>query len=90
MAIAIAKIKIMPSSPQADLKKIKEDAIKVIEKTGAKLHSSEEQEIAFGLKALILTITLEEEEGTDKMENALSKISNVNSVQVIDFRRAIG
>ncbi|MEM4153130.1 MAG: elongation factor 1-beta [Candidatus Pacearchaeota archaeon] len=90
MAMSILKIKIMPVSPETDLEKIKEAARKDIEELGAKLHNTEMEPIAFGLKALILTILWPEDKELDLIENALGKIEDVNSVQVIDFRRAIG
>lgn len=90
MAMAALKVKIMPESPETDLDKIKNSAKDEIEKLGAKLHSHEIQPIAFGLNALILTIVWPENQDLDLIENALSKIENVNSVEIIDFRRAIG
>ena len=88
--MAALKIKIMPDSPEADLEKIKENAKQEIEKLGAKLHSHEIQPIAFGLNALILTIVWPENKDLDLIENAIAKIDHVNSVEAIDFRRAIG
>lgn len=90
MATSILKIKIMPASPETDLEKIKEEAKKEIEKLSAKLHGTETEPIAFGLKALILTILWPEDKALDLIESALGKIEDVNSVQVIDFRRAFG
>ncbi|MCX8193922.1 MAG: elongation factor 1-beta [Candidatus Pacearchaeota archaeon] len=90
MAMSILKIKIMPASPETDLEKIKKEAMKEIEKLKAKLHDTEIEPIAFGLKALILTILWPEDRDLELIENALGKVEDVNSVQVIDFRRAIG
>lgn len=90
MAFAALKMKIMPSSPQSNLEKIREEAEKKITSLGAKLHSHEEEDIAFGLKALILTIAWPEEKEQEEIEHALSNIEDVQSVNVIDFRRAIG
>lgn len=90
MALAALKIKIMPTSPEVDLEKIKHAAKVEIEKLGAKLHSSEIEPIAFGLNALILTIAWPESKELESIEGALAKIDQVNSVEVVDFRRAIG
>ena len=47
--------------------------------------------IAFGLKAVkIIFVTDEKKGGTDSLEAEISKIKGVNSVEVIDVRRAIG
>ena len=90
MALAVLKIKIMPSSPNTDIEKIKKEAEKVCIKVGAQLHAAEKEPIAFGLVALILTIAWPEEKDQEDIEKELSKIKDVNSVQVIDFRRAFG
>lgn len=90
MPFAALKVRIMPVSPEIDLEKIRKDAEDEIKKLGAKLHSSEIQPIAFGLNALILTIAWPENKELDLIESTLSKISNVQSVETIDFRRAVG
>ncbi len=91
MGIALIKIKLMPSSPDTNLEEIKEKAKKIIEKNKGRRVSFEEQEIAFGLKAIIAGFEQNETEGElDPIENALNKIKNVSSVQIIDMRRAFG
>jgi len=84
------RIKIMPSSPNSNLEDIKEEARKTIEREGGKGCIFGEEPIAFGLKAVIVTFLYPEEKGIDSMENHLGKIENVNSVQVVDIRRAFG
>lgn len=89
MGIAILKIKIMPEqgSNLEDLKaKIKEK----IEKVNGEVNAIEEQEVAFGLKSLIVTIAWPEEQGTEKAEEAVSNIKSVSSLDIIDYRRAFG
>lgn len=88
--VNIIQIKIMPVSPSVNLDRIKTEAEKRVIKSKGKLHSSETQAVAFGLKALILTIMWPDDKGTDELENLLSNIKDVNSVQVIDMRRAVG
>ncbi len=90
MAIAALKIKIMPESVETDLEAIKKEAGSKINKLNAKLHSAEVQDIAFGLKALILTIAWPEEKEQSLIEDSLANITGVQSVEVIDFRRAFG
>ena len=81
------KIKIMPSSPKTNLEKIKSEAKKIVESHGGKNREYEEELIAFGLKALIVFFEWPEEKELDKVEDALKKIENVNSIQVVDMRR---
>ncbi|MBS3090705.1 elongation factor 1-beta [Candidatus Pacearchaeota archaeon] len=90
MGIAALKIKVMPESVNTDLEKIRQEAELIINRQDAKLHSSEIEEIAFGLKALILTIAWPEEKEQSELEDALRSISEVQSAEVIDFRRAFG
>ena len=84
------KIKIMPESLESNLDNIKEQAEKKIISLGGKLDKAETEDIAFGLKALILTIAWPEKKDTDEAENILSEISGIGSVQIIDYRRAFG
>lgn len=90
MGIAILKLKVMPSSPSVDLEKIKKEAEKIFLKNNAQLHGVDKEPIAFGLVALIFTVSWSEENSQDILETELSKVKDVNSVQVIDFRRAFG
>ena len=91
MATAALKIKIMEESPESNLEAIKE-SVKTISSKYPKVlvHSIEEEEIAFGLKALIVTLVWPEELDQDKIQQEFSEIPEVQSVQIIDFRRAIG
>ncbi len=85
------KIKLMPTSPDADLEKIKTDAIKVIESKEGKNITFEEEPVAFGLKAVIATFALDEDSGdSDGIENGLSEMENISSSKIIDMRRAFG
>ncbi|MEM4703099.1 MAG: elongation factor 1-beta [Candidatus Pacearchaeota archaeon] len=91
MVIAALKIKILPDSPDVDLQEIEKKIKKIIEQfPNAKLHSTETEEIAFGLKALILTIAWPENLEQSFLEDKLKSIEHVDSVEVIDFRRAVG
>jgi len=90
MGIAVVKIRIMPSSIETDLDKIKNKTKNLIEKKGGKGCQFEEKPIAFGLKALEVFFGWPEEKEIDSLEKELSKINEINSVQVIDIRRAIG
>jgi elongation factor 1-beta len=90
MSIAAVKIKIMPTSPDVNLQEIEESAKSVIEEFGGKNPTFEEEPIAFGLKAIIALLAWPEEKELEDLEGELQGIENVNSVQVIDIRRAFG
>jgi len=84
-----AQIKIMPSGPDVDLK----DLITRIESQVAqygRIHSCEVQPIAFGLKALLITVIVEDKEGgTEALEASLSALNAVESVRVVAVTRML-
>ncbi|MCK9595608.1 elongation factor 1-beta [Candidatus Pacearchaeota archaeon] len=90
MGIAAVKIKILPTSPEADLEKLKETTKALVEEKGGKNCQFEEEPIAFGLKALIALFAWPEELELENLENSLKEIDEVSSIQVIDMRRAFG
>lgn len=72
---------------EVDLKKLQEQLKKVIPQ-GARLHGFSEEPVAFGLKALIVVIKVGDiEGGTEKVEEAFSKIKEVESVSVVELGR---
>ena len=90
MGMVVVKIKIMPTSPEVDLKEIETKARELIENSDGKGCNIKEEPIAFGLKALIVFFGWDEEKEIDSLENSLKEIENVKSVEIIDMRRAIG
>ena len=92
MANVIITIKIMPDSPDANLGRIEQQAIKEIKDfVGSTEIKRELEPVAFGLNALKIIFVMDENLGsTEELENNISRIENVNSVEVVDVRRAIG
>ncbi|HLC56307.1 MAG TPA: elongation factor 1-beta [Candidatus Nanoarchaeia archaeon] len=91
MATVVVTIKIMPESPDSDLKKIEEEAIVKIKEYGGDVGKVEIEPVAFGLKAVKLIFIVDESKGgTEDLENEISGLDQVNSVETIDVRRAIG
>ncbi|MEM2956201.1 MAG: elongation factor 1-beta [Candidatus Pacearchaeota archaeon] len=90
MALNIITLKIMPSSPKVDLRKLQINIEKKIKEVGGILHKVSEEPIAFGLKALIFVIGWREEANLDIVETELSRIKDISSIEIIDVRRAIG
>ena len=92
MANAIITLKIMPESPDVDLKAVEEKAlgfIKVINE--GKETKTEIEPIAFGLKAMKIIFVMDESKGTtDELEAKISGIDGVQSVECTDVRRAVG
>ena len=91
MAKVIITVKIMPEDPSVNLKLIEEKCVEKVKSLGLEFGKKEVEPIAFGLNALKLYLIQDEKQGgTAKLESELSKIQGVNSVEVIDVRRAIG
>ncbi|MCH8003442.1 MAG: elongation factor 1-beta [Nanoarchaeota archaeon] len=92
MAQIVATIKIMPESPETDLSLIQNKAEEEIKKFAGDTEIKAEQEpIAFGLKALKIIFVMDESKGSiETLEESIKKIDGVNSVEVVDVRRAIG
>lgn len=87
MGEVAAKIKIMPSGIDVDLNRLREEIKKVIPE-GARLHSFAEEPVAFGLKALMVVVKVGDiEGGTEKVEEAFSKVKGVESVSVVELGR---
>ena len=90
MGLLAIKIKLMPESPSTNLNKLRESAKEVIESFEGKNCGFKEEPIAFGLKAVIITFSWPDEKGLDELEESLEKMSEVNSVQVINMTKAFG
>lgn len=90
MANAILKIKIMPESIETNLKNLLKNLKTKIKEVGGILADSEEQEIAFGLKTLIITIMWPEEKDTSIIEDVLKSIKGVSNIDILDYRREFG
>jgi len=92
MGTAIATLRIMPESVEADLKKIEDAAMKlIIEFADERQKKVEVQPVAFGLKSINITFLIDEKKGgTEALEAKISEIPEVQSVELIDIRRIIG
>jgi translation elongation factor aEF-1 beta len=92
MASVIVSLKIMPESPETDLSKLEALAKKEIFAFAGNTETKTDiKPIAFGLKSLNIIFVMKEEIGsTEKLENDISQIKGVNSVEVTDVRRAVG
>lgn len=91
MATILITLKIMPESPEANVGEIEESVKGKITEYGAKVIKTEEEPVAFGLKALKVIIAMDEKKGdTEPLENSLKQINGVRNIEVTDVRRAIG
>jgi elongation factor 1-beta len=90
MGFVVVQMKLMPDSPSVDLSVIEKKAEEVINSMHKTQVKIEEEPIAFGLKAIILSFAWNDEIETEKIEAEFKKIENVSSVEVLDIRKAFG
>ncbi|MCJ7479160.1 MAG: elongation factor 1-beta [Candidatus Nanohaloarchaeota archaeon QJJ-7] len=76
-------LKVMPEDTETELEGVKENIEDKVD-----VQDLQEEEVAFGLKALkVSTIVDDSEGGTDAVENAIAGIEGVRSVEVEDLRK---
>ncbi len=81
----------MPESPDVDLTKLEKQISEKVAEYGGEVGKTETEPVAFGLKALKVIFVSDESKGsTDELEENIKKIEGINSVEVIDVRRALG
>jgi len=92
MGKAVVTLKIMPTSPDTDLKELETKALAEIESfCSSKETKVEIEPIAFGLKAVKIIFVMDEMQGSpDPVAEKVAQMPNVNSAEIIDVRRAIG
>ena len=91
MAQVIVSLKIMPKNPEIDLEAITKDVKKIIiDNVGEGDMKTEIIPVAFGLKSLNIIFVMNETDKLDPVEDSIKNVEGVNSVEVIDVRRAIG
>ena len=89
MGDVAVQIKVMPQSTEVDLEQLKRK-VELAIPSDARLYSINIQPIAFGLKALLVTVIVDDVEGgTDSTEEALSRVDGVESIQVVTVTRML-
>jgi len=92
MGTAVVTLRIMPESPDIDLKKIEEESLKLISAfSDERQKKVDVQPVAFGLKSINITFLMDEKKGdTESLEKQITDIEGVNSVECTDVRRIVG
>lgn len=91
MADVVVTFKVMPDSPEIDLKTIQEKITELIKEFGGEVGKVEEEPVGFGLVALKFFFVMPEDLGsTDDLEENIKNLEEVGNVEVVDVRRAIG
>ena len=91
MAKVIITLKILPKSPDIPLTSLKTSTENEIKKYGGIINKTEEVPLAFGLKEIHITFSIDESKGgTDALEAKIQLIPEIQSVNVISCSRALG
>jgi elongation factor 1-beta len=87
MGKVAAAVKVMPESPDVDLDALQERLEDSLPE-GAKIEGFERDEVAFGLVALIPTVTVADDAGgTEAVEQSFADVEGVESVEVENVGR---
>ena len=77
-----AQIKIYVDDPSA-IEKVKEEVGKI-----AKVQNASEQDVGFGIKALVLTVLFDDSQGgTEELEEKIKAIEHVSQTEVVSVDR---
>jgi len=91
MADVIVKLKIMPTGVDIDLDALASTCKEKITSAGGMVHKIETEDVAFGLKAIIITFLGDEKKiNTEKIEADINSLPEVSSTDIVDVRRAFG
>jgi len=91
MGLVLVTFKVMPETIDVDLQNVANECKTIIEKLDGKVLDFKEEPIGFGLSSLIIRFSINElENNLDLIEDNVRNINGVNSIDVIDVRRAIG
>lgn len=83
MGDVVVLFKVMPDDTETDLDALKDDIQDVVDIDGM-----EEEEVAFGLKAVKVSTIIEDAEGgPDEVQDTLRDIDGVRSVEIEDMNR---
>ena len=81
--------KVMPDSVEIDLENLKSGLESKLAKV-CKLQGIDEQPVAFGLKALMVKLVIEDAEGTlDRVEGIIQEVQGVQSVDMTEMGRLL-
>jgi elongation factor 1-beta len=87
MGKVAAVMKVMPNSPELDLEELRE-RLETSLPEGATINSVEQEDVAFGLVALLPTVIVPDDAGgTEAVEEAFGSVDGVESVTVEEVGR---
>jgi elongation factor 1-beta len=85
----VVTFNIMPESVEIDLNDLSDKIKNILSKYG-EVGKVEQKPVAFGLKAIEIMAIMDESKGsTEPIENEISELEGINSVEVTDVRRTV-
>ncbi|MFP4119333.1 MAG: elongation factor 1-beta [Candidatus Woesearchaeota archaeon] len=93
MGNAIVTFKVMPENPDVDLEKVKEQALEIAKKHGAKGElQSKIEPVAFGLKQVLIygMYEMSDDKDFDEVTEEMGKLDGVNIAEVANMDLAMG
>ncbi|MFB0569290.1 MAG: elongation factor 1-beta [Nitrososphaeria archaeon] len=87
MARVLATVKIFPSDPEVDLDSLADKVERGLPE-GFKLHGKETEPLAFGMKVLLVGISMPDAEGySSKLEEYLKGLKEVDEITILNVQR---
>lgn len=88
----IVTYRVMPEDGEVEYSKLEEVTKQTIENyhETSKILNVEEHEVGFGLKAVKVKFQVDENQGSEKLENQLTALEEVGDVIVEEMSRAMG
>ncbi len=92
MAMMIMTYRVMPEDGEVEYSQLEEVAKKTIEDfhETARINSTSEHDVGFGLKAVKVNFSIDENCGSDAVENKLKEEEKIGDVIVESMSRAMG
>jgi translation elongation factor aEF-1 beta len=88
MGQVLLKYRISPEGTETDMKALEAAVRKALPATVGKVSKAEVQPFVFGMKVLVVSFVVEDEEGNnDKVEQMLSSVPGVQGVDLLDMGR---
>jgi elongation factor 1-beta len=85
--IAGVKMKIMPTSPNVNIKEIETNVKEIVKSEGGINNEYSTEPVAFGLVSLTAFFQWPEEKELEKIEEKIKALENIQSVQLTDIRK---
>ena len=89
MANMIIRYKVMPDDSEVDINKLEKKVVDEIKNYNERIEIRENNlfEVGFGLKAIEVEFKIDENLGSEDLENKINELSDVGSVSVIKMDR---